>query len=69
MDLFTPVLGNDAQHPNFRSILREANSFHRDELNEWARGFSDRDGEFCKGVSTSLVKNKRPRGIALVAAG
>lgn len=48
MDLFTPVISEEAQHPNFRTIMKYANTFNEAVLNEWARGFKDRDGKFVK---------------------
>jgi hypothetical protein len=48
MDLFTPVVSEETQHPNFRMITKYANTFNCDVLNEWARGFKDRDGKFVK---------------------
>src|SRR5271156_4328540 len=54
MDLFTPVVGEEAQHPNFRSIWKQANGFNCDVLNEWARGFKDRDGKFVKEFQTTF---------------
>jgi hypothetical protein len=54
MDLFTPVVSEEAQHPNFQMITRYANTFNRDVLNEWARGFKDRDGKFVKEFQTTF---------------
>jgi hypothetical protein len=54
MDLFTPVVGEEAQHPYFRSIWKQANGFNCDVLNEWARGFKDRDGKFVKEFQTTF---------------
>jgi hypothetical protein len=34
MDLFTPVVGEEAQHPYFRSIWKQADRFNCDVLNE-----------------------------------
>lgn len=46
MDLFTPIVSEALQHPNFRSICAQQNGYNCDVLNEWARGFEDRDGKF-----------------------
>jgi hypothetical protein len=54
MDLFTPVVGEEAQHPYFRSIWKQANGFNCDVLNEWARGSKDRDGKFVKEFQTTF---------------
>jgi AAA+ superfamily predicted ATPase len=54
MDLFTPVVGEEAQHPYFQSILKQANGFNCEVLNEWARGFKDWDGKFVKEFQTTF---------------
>lgn len=46
MDLFTPIVSEELRHPNFRSICAQQNGYNWDVLNEWARGFKDRDGKF-----------------------
>jgi hypothetical protein len=48
MDLFTPLVSEETQHPNFRTISKYTNTFNQDVLNDWARGFKDRDGKFVK---------------------
>jgi hypothetical protein len=48
MDLFTPVVGEQEQHPNFRSVSQQGNKFNYDVVNDWATGFKDRDGKFVK---------------------
>ena len=53
MDLFTPLVSEEAQHPNFRTISKYANIFNQDVLNEWVRGFKDRDGKFVKEYGVS----------------
>jgi hypothetical protein len=54
MDLFTPVVSEGDQHPNFRSITKQNNRFNLDVLNEWASGFQDRDGKFVKEFQTTF---------------
>jgi hypothetical protein len=54
MDLFTPVVSEEAQHANFRMITKYANTFNEAVLNEWARGFKDRDGKFVKEFQTTF---------------
>ena len=54
MDLFTPVVSEEAQHPYFRSLWKQANGFNCDVLNEWARGFKERDGKFAKEFQTTF---------------
>jgi hypothetical protein len=46
MDLFTPIISEELQHPYFRAICAHQNGYNCDVLNEWARGFKDRDGKF-----------------------
>ncbi len=46
MDLFTPIIRDELQHPNFRAVRAQQNGYNWDVLNEWARGFEDRDGKF-----------------------
>jgi hypothetical protein len=54
MDLFTPVVSEAAQHLYFRAIWKQANGFNCDVLNEWARGFRDRDGKFVTEFQTTF---------------
>src|ERR1700691_4059842 len=54
MDLFTPVVSEEAQHPYLRSLWKQANGFNCDVQNEWARGFKDRDGKFVKEFQTTF---------------
>lgn len=54
MDLFTPIVSEKEQHPNFRNISKQANTFNCDVINEWATGFQDRDGKFVKEFQTTF---------------
>ena len=54
VDLFTSVVSEAAQHPNFRIIRKYPNPFNCEVLNEWARGFKDRDGKFVKEFQTTF---------------
>jgi hypothetical protein len=54
MDLFAPVVSQEFQHPNFRSICAQQNGYNWDVLNEWARGFKDRDGKFVQEFQRSF---------------
>ena len=54
MDLFTPIVSETLQHPNFRSICAQQNGYNCDVLNEWARGFKDRDGKFVYEFQTTF---------------
>jgi len=55
MDLFTPLVSEDQQHPYFR-LLTQPN-FGTQELEvikSWANGFIDRDGKFAKEFQTTF---------------
>jgi hypothetical protein len=54
MDLFAPVVGEQEQHPNFRSVCQQGNKFNYDVVNDWANGFKDRDGKFVKEFQTTF---------------
>lgn len=54
MDLFTPIVSEEEQHPNFRSISKFVNKFNFDVVNDWAKGFEDRDGKFVKEFQTTF---------------
>lgn len=41
-------------HPNFRSILATGNGYNIDVLQDWARGFVDRDGKFVEEFQTTF---------------
>lgn len=46
MDLFTPVLPADKQHPIFKMLLQERFAPERQLLASWSDGLRDRDGKF-----------------------
>ena len=46
LDLFTPIVPDNALHPNFIRVLREADDGVRAVIRDWADGFVDRDGKF-----------------------
>lgn len=54
MDLFTPIVSEAEQHPNFRSVYQQGNEFNYDVVNDWASGFQDRDGKFVKEFQTTF---------------
>jgi hypothetical protein len=54
MDLFTPIVGEAEQNPNFRTISKQSNQFNLDVVNGWASGFQDRDGKFVKEFQTTF---------------
>lgn len=54
MDFFTPIIDQKKLHPSFRSIACERNRYALDVLQDWARGFEDRDGKFVKEFQTSF---------------
>jgi hypothetical protein len=54
MNLFTPVVHPSKLHPGFVKISCERNRYALDVLQDWARGFQDRDGKFVKEFQTSF---------------
>jgi len=54
MDLFTPIVTEAAQHPNFRTILKQANPHNLNVMNDWANGFQDRDGKLVTEFQTTF---------------
>lgn len=54
MRLFEPIVSEARQHPNFRNIIRPGNGFALDVINDWARGFEDRDGKFVEEFQTTF---------------
>jgi hypothetical protein len=48
MDLFTPQVDPETQHPIFRNLLHAKYAPERILLTQWAKGFRDRDGKFVK---------------------
>ncbi|MFJ3073422.1 glycosaminoglycan attachment site [Pseudomonas sp. NPDC087029] len=46
LDLFTPIVSDEEQHPIFQMILNEAYTPERSIITSWAEGFEDRDGKF-----------------------
>jgi hypothetical protein len=54
MDLFTPIVGDEEQHHNFRTVYRQRNKLNYDVVNGWASGFHDRDGKFVKEFQTAF---------------
>jgi len=53
MDLFTPIVEPTRFHPNFINSLHPAYGGARALLQEWARGFVDRDGKFVLEFQTT----------------
>jgi hypothetical protein len=54
MQLFEPIVKEAQQHPNFRSLLLRRNGYTFDVLQDWARGFVDRDGKFVHEFQTTF---------------
>ncbi|WP_347279149.1 glycosaminoglycan attachment site [Plasticicumulans sp.] len=54
MKLFDPVVAEDKMHANLRSILSTRNGYNMDVLQDWARGFVDRDGKFVEEFQTTF---------------
>ncbi|MFP1648829.1 hypothetical protein [Enterococcus mundtii] len=52
MDLFTPIVEEAKLHHNFVHLKK--NKYLRRVLNEWAKGFQDRDGKFVKEFQTTF---------------
>jgi hypothetical protein len=55
MDLFTPIVPEGKQHPNFRALIQP--NFYSSELEvirDWANNFVDRDGKFVKEFQTTF---------------
>lgn len=48
LDLFTPIIAPDRQHPVFQMLLQPEYGPERDVLNAWADGMLDRDGKFVQ---------------------
>ncbi len=54
MDLFKAIVALDRLHPNFLALTSEFGTAERFVLNDWARGFKDRDGKFVKEFQTTF---------------
>jgi hypothetical protein len=54
MDLFTPLVDQDALHPNFRALTDKHSAADRAVLEQWADGFRDRDGKFVREFQTTF---------------
>lgn len=55
MDLFTPIVPEEKQHPNFRALIHP--NFCSSELEvirDWGNDFIDRDGKFVKEFQTTF---------------
>lgn len=42
MDLFTPIVPEEAWHPNFAALVRHGNEFNAAVITDWAKGLVDR---------------------------
>jgi hypothetical protein len=54
MQLFDPVVAASRPHPHFKTLLRQDSKYVCDVLNDWARGFVDRDGKFVEEFQTTF---------------
>lgn len=55
MDLFTPVISQELQHPHFRLIAQPGLYDQESKvLKNWADGFTDRDNKFVKEFQTTF---------------
>ncbi|MGO0789418.1 glycosaminoglycan attachment site [Herbaspirillum seropedicae] len=48
IDLFTPVVAPDRQHPVYQMLMHPPNAPERAVIANWADGFQDRDGKFVQ---------------------
>jgi hypothetical protein len=54
MDLFTPIVAPEKQHPNFRRILTPDRIGERQVVTDWAENFPDRDNKFILEFQTTF---------------
>lgn len=54
LDLFTPVVERERQHPVFRQLCGPEYTAEREVVSEWGRGFVDRDGKLVKEFQTTF---------------
>ncbi|WP_276117959.1 hypothetical protein [Pararhizobium qamdonense] len=54
MDLFTPLVTPNRQHPNFKRLMSESDWDVREVLADWAKGFIDRDNKFVREFQTTF---------------
>lgn len=54
MDLFKPIVPQEAQHPNFKHLLLEPYVAVRAIIQDWSIGFEDRDGKLVKEFQTTF---------------
>lgn len=54
MNLFSIIVPECDVHPVLQRILTIGNGFNMDVVNDWARGFIDRDGKFVKEFQISF---------------
>lgn len=54
LDLFTDVVGEDRQHPIYRTLKNPRFEPERRLLREWSEGFVDRDGKFVQEFQISF---------------
>ncbi|WP_303949626.1 hypothetical protein [Desulfovibrio piger] len=54
LDFFTPVVPENAQHNNFKSILKIEDSSFFEAFREFSKDFTDRDGKIVKEFQTTF---------------
>lgn len=54
MDLFTPIVPDEKRHPNFIRVCTPSRHSERAVVQNWAKGFPDRDGKFIQEFQTSF---------------
>lgn len=54
LDFFTPIVPENAQHNNFKSILKTEDSSFFEAFREFSKDFTDRDGKIVKEFQTTF---------------
>jgi len=54
MNLFTPIVPREKQHPNFTRTCNSSRASERAVVQNWATDFPDRDGKFVQEFQTSF---------------
>ncbi|ALI01655.1 hypothetical protein C1Y08_24330 [Pseudomonas sp. FW306-02-F02-AA] len=54
MDLFTPIVPVELQHPNFINVMSPGRVGEREVVAGWAEGFPDRDNKFVREFQTTF---------------
>lgn len=54
MNLFTPIVPLELQHPNFINVIVPGRIAEREVVTAWAEGFPDRDNKFVREFQTTF---------------